>query len=152
MYSTPDTTPKVFLVYQYYNNKRRMITIDKDLASQILVVTVTELTTIENPYYLLVINSAFTNNTYKFQLPENSTENIVRYDEFILDTAVFNNVGEGLYNYSIYQSSVLTYDEHALGATVEKGFLKVTSSTATETYISAPEQSGEDKYVVYNSN
>jgi hypothetical protein len=129
-----------------------MITIDKDSNSQILVVTVTELTTIENPCYLLVINSAFTNNTYRIQLPENSSENIVRYDEFILDTAVFNYISEGLYNYSIYQSSVLTYDENALGEAVEKGFMKVTSSTATETYISAPAVEGECQYVVYNSN
>ena len=129
-----------------------MLTIDKDISANSLIVTVTELTTISDPYYLLMIFSPYTNKTYRIELPANTSENKVRYDEFILETALFNNIGEGLYNYSIYQSSELTTDELACGVPVEIGFMKIKSSTPTETYISLESDETENQYTVYEGN
>lgn len=127
-----------------------MLTIDKAKATNTLVVTVSELTTIDNPFYLLVISSLYTNTVHRIQLPENLSESQIRYDEFVIGS-VFNNVDAGMYNYAIYQSAVQTYDENALGEPVEIGFLRVLAPVADE-YVSLPVVDVEDNYLVYKSN
>ena len=125
-----------------------MLTIDKTQTTNSLVVTVSELTTLDNPFYLLVILSPYTNRVYRIQLPANNSENKIRYDEFVVETAVFNNIDAGMYNYAIYQSTVETLDENACGEPVEIGFLRVISST-TDEYVSLPVEDEQDTYLVY---
>jgi len=125
-----------------------MLTIDKTQTTNTLVVTVSELTTLDNPFYLLVILSPYTNKVYRIQLPGNNSENKIRYDEFVVETSVFNSVDAGMYNYAIYQAAVETLDENALGEPVEIGFLRVISPTADE-YVSLPVEDRQDTYLVY---
>jgi hypothetical protein len=105
-----------------------MILINKDNSVQDLVLTLTELTTIINPVYLLVLRNEFTNNSTRYILQNNISPNLNRYDNFQLDTSLFNDLETGDYGYTIYQSDSINYDETTLGNYVETGKAKVTAT------------------------
>ncbi|MBN9295381.1 MAG: hypothetical protein J0I41_00150 [Filimonas sp.] len=107
-----------------------MIIIDKNKDENRIIVTVSEMTTIDNPYYLLVLYSPYLDKSFRIQLPANSSSHKERYDAFILPSTVFKNYTEGRYTYSIYQSSTVADNESLLGMPVETGFLTVVGTQA----------------------
>lgn len=112
-----------------------MILINKDNSVQDLVLTLTELTTIVDPVYLLVLRNEFTGNSTRYILQNNISPNLNRYDHFQLDTSLFNDLETGDYSYSIYQSDSINYDETTLGNYVETGRAKVTAPDELATAI-----------------
>lgn len=116
-----------------------MILINKDNSTQDLVLTLTELTTIADPVYLLVLKNEFTDNLTRYILQDNVSANLNRYDHFQVDTSLFNDLDTGDYSYTIYQSDSINYDETTLGNYVETGKAKV---TAPDEVVSA---------IIYNS-
>lgn len=126
-----------------------MILIDKSLQHQNLVMTLTELTTIVNPFYLLVLTNDFTKVSTKFVLGLNLSKDLLRYDLFTLNQAQISPLEPGNYTYSVYQSSITPSDESGLGSPIESGkALIILSSDKAEpiTYNSAPTE-----YLTYNS-
>lgn len=116
-----------------------MILINKDNSTQDLVLTLTELTTIADAVYLLVLKNEFTDNLTRYILQDNVSANLNRYDHFQVDTSLFNDLDTGDYSYTIYQSDSINYDETTLGNYVETGKAKV---TAPDEVVSA---------IIYNS-
>lgn len=119
-----------------------MIIIDKTKENNSIIVTVSELATIDDPTYIMVIYSGFTNKTYQIELPANISPSKERYDEFLVDTLLFKDVEEGFYVYTIYQDSIM--DDFV----VEIGVLQVVGTV--ETYISIQQLEEADDYIVYS--
>lgn len=102
-----------------------MILIDYEKNVQDLVLTLSELTTISNPVYLLVLTNIFTKTTTRYILQNNLSPSIERYDRFQLATSGFTGLEVGLYDYHVYQSSTINYDEAQLGNWIETGKAQV---------------------------
>jgi hypothetical protein len=102
-----------------------MLLINKSNPKTDLILTLTELTTIVDPVYLLVLTSDFNRTKSRFILPLNISSNLSRYDHFKTDTSIFNGLDTGLYTYAVYQSAMSTTDETVLGNPVESGKAKV---------------------------
>ena len=119
-----------------------------------IVLTLREVTTIENPYYLFVITSDSTNESKIFTGVDISS-NIVRYNEFNielnstedLNDSIINLPLKGFYKYKIYSTSVLNdLDVSNTTELVEEGKVYVDGTDGTEfTYTSSDETK-----VVYN--
>jgi hypothetical protein len=75
-----------------------------------VIVTLTDITTISNPFYVFVFTHETTKEIVKFCL--NSTADLsnfqYRYNEFLFSNTLFNNASIGKYVYSIYESSIST--------------------------------------------
>lgn len=129
-----------------------MILIDKGLSQNKIYLTLNELTTIEDANYLLVIHSSFTNKTFRVLLPENVSTAKTRYDAFLISSSIFNDIEEGVYTYSIYQTdNPETDNEIGLGKPVEVGYLKFVSSNV-ETVYKIEEAETEDDYITYKND
>jgi hypothetical protein len=124
-----------------------MLVIDKSKAVQNLILTLSELTTIDNARYLLVLKNDAVRTLNKIILPDNTSLSTDRYDLFSLATPVFNEITTGYYTYSIYQQSPLTSisDETLLGDFIEQGKLLIKDLEVTETI--APVENKD--YIVY---
>ena len=131
-----------------------MILIDKGLSQNKIYLTLNELTTIEDANYLLVIHSSFTNKTFRVLLPENVSTAKTRYDAFLISSSIFNDIEEGVYTYSIYQTdNPETDNEIGLGKPVEVGYLKFVSSNVETVYkIEEAEAETEDDYITYKND
>jgi len=126
-----------------------MILIDKSLQVQKLVLTLTELTTIVNPVYLLVLANDFTKISSRFVLGTNLSQDLLRYDLFTLIQPQISPLEPGNYTYSVYQSSVSVTEETGLGSPIESGKARITNSSDKVqpiTYNSVPTE-----YLTYNS-
>lgn len=82
-----------------------MILIDRAKASQEVILTLTELTTIVNPMYVMVIQSDALRDTYSIVLPANQSTSTSRFDLFNLETTSFDGLAGGYYIYEIYQQN-----------------------------------------------
>jgi len=102
-----------------------MILIDKSKSVQDIVLTLSELTTINFPVYLLVLTNYFTKVVSRFILDTNISLNTNRYDHFQLPTSGLTSLEQGSYTYSVYQSATVSYDESTLGNAIENGKAKV---------------------------
>ena len=102
-----------------------MILINKDLQVQDLVLTLTELTTISTPVYLLVLTNDFDQVVTRIILSQNFSPNRNRYDLFGLQKSQVSGLTTGLYTYQVFQSSEINYDESVLGKPIESGKAKV---------------------------
>jgi len=102
-----------------------MILINYDKSVQDLTLTLSELTTISNPVYLLVLTNLFTKTKTRYILQNNLSTSIQRYDRFQLPTSGFTGLEVGLYNYYVYQSATVNYDETQLGNWIETGKAQV---------------------------
>ncbi|QEC78772.1 hypothetical protein [Mucilaginibacter ginsenosidivorax] len=102
-----------------------MLLINRSNPKTDLIFTLTELTTIVTPVYLLVLTSDFNRTKSRFILPLNISSNLNRYDHFKVDTSTLNDLDTGLYTYAVYQSSISTTDESVLGNPVETGKAKI---------------------------
>ncbi|WP_428329049.1 hypothetical protein [Mucilaginibacter sp.] len=125
-----------------------MILIDKSKQVQNLVLTLTELTTIVSPVYLLVLSNDFTKVVSRFVLSNNQSLDLNRYDLFQLSANTINTLEQGSYTYSVYQSAIETTDETSLGNAIENGKAKVIG-TVTQPIIY---NSDPTEYVTYNPN
>lgn len=119
-----------------------MISINPSDDSVRLILTLTDKTTIEDPAYKLVLNSPYTNKTYRVDLGENASTYRFRYDEFILDSEIFKNMEVGIYFYSIYQ----TEEE---SNPIEVGLFKIIGEVETG-YLTLPQDETDDDYLVYS--
>jgi len=127
-----------------------MILLNKSTSTQDIVLTLSELTTIPDAVYLLVLTSDFTQVVSRFILSGNTSLDTDRYDLFKLDTSLITSLEQGLYTYAAYQSPVFTYDETTLGKPIEYGKAKVIDpATVVQPiiYNSVPTE-----YVTYNSD
>ena len=102
-----------------------MILLNKNIQVQDLVLTLTELTTIENPVYLLVLTNDFNRKKSYLILEANTSTNTQRYDRFLFDANSLADLDTGLYTYAVYESDVAVYDESGLGNPIETGKAKV---------------------------
>lgn len=118
-----------------------MITIDTTQSSVGLILTLAEKTTVESPDYKLVLYSPFTKKNYRVELGVNTSSFTFRYDEFILDSEIFKSMEEGVYFYSIYQTSV---EENP----IEVGLLKIKGEV--EEYVSITPDETEDDFITYD--
>jgi hypothetical protein len=75
-----------------------------------VIVTLTDRTTISNPYYVFAFTHETTKEVVKFCL--NSTLDLsnfkYRYNEYFISHTYFDNASLGKYVYSIYESSIST--------------------------------------------
>lgn len=127
-----------------------MILLNKSISKQNIVLTLSELTTIVNPVYLLVLTNDFTKVISRFILSQNLSNDLSRYDLFQLDTASISSLEQGVYTYSVYQSTIPTEDENSLGGSIEDGKAKVIDPSILVQpiiYNSVPTE-----YVTYNSD
>lgn len=93
-----------------------MIRIVKD-SENIIVVTLYENSTVSNPIYLFELVNQQSNIKYYFISTDTST-NITRYNRFeLIETENADTLngevelgGEGYYNYTVYQTDLLTLD------------------------------------------
>lgn len=99
--------------------------IDKNSDSTKLYFTLSENTSIQNPFYLLVINHYTTGKKYQIILPENISQYPERIDEFLLDTQIFKDMEVGQYSYAAFQSETEPDNESSLGKPIEVGMLKI---------------------------
>lgn len=115
-----------------------MIVINKGESNDI-VVTVTEKTTISNPYYLFVFESRQAPNNIVKCIASNRSTVTVRYDEFTIDEKESPNslAGEiefpitGEWSYSIYQTANLSLIVPSEINIVERGICKVVGDAST---------------------
>lgn len=127
-----------------------MILLNKSINEQDIILTLTELTTISDAVYLLVLTNDFTKVISRFILSQNVSLNTNRYDHYKIETSDISALEQGLYTYSVYQSAVITYDETSLGKPIESGKAKVIDPSMLvqpAIYNSEPTE-----YVTYNSN
>ena len=124
-----------------------MIVIDKSKSSQNIILTLTELTSIENAKYLLVIKNDAVRTVSNIFLGNNLSTATERFDLFKLTQPAYNQLVSGYYTYSIYQQaqdSEIT-DVTLLGASIEDGKLLVKSLEVTE--VVAPADNND--YIIY---
>ncbi len=127
-----------------------MILLNKSLDTQNVVLTLSELTTVANPVYLLVLTNDFTKVISRFILATNLSLDLNRYDLFQLTTASISSLEQGNYTYSVYQSTTASYDESSLGGAIEQGKARVIDPSILVQpiiYNSVPTE-----YITYDSN
>lgn len=123
-----------------------MINLQKNTVNDKVVVTVTELVTLINPFFLFEFKSDETNNLY-YCISTNTSVNKPRYDLFtITDTATPNpllgqvNLPVGTYEYRIYEQTSSTNLNPSLSTSrCEVGQARITVTTVNPfvTYESA---------------
>jgi hypothetical protein len=82
-----------------------MILIDKAKASQSIILTLSELSSIESPKYLMVIKSDAFRTSITIPLPENESPFKSRFDLFNISTSEFSSLVSGYYIYSVFEFS-----------------------------------------------
>jgi hypothetical protein len=118
-----------------------MINIIKDRYNHVYV-TVTELTTISPPYYLMTLQSNDTEEIKILRLGTNESPNLERYDFFIieetpnedLDNGKITLIPGGTYDYTIYQTHMdvgNTPNLLAVHNICERGLLSVSGGLNT---------------------
>lgn len=95
-----------------------MILIDKSKSVQSIILTLSELTTVASPQYVLEILCDSTREVNRIYLPVNSSVSTSRFDLFNVDTNVFSAIQPGYYSYSIFQNDTDT-------TAIETGKLKI---------------------------
>lgn len=126
-----------------------MIVIDKSKTSQNqnIILTLTELTTIVNAKYLMVLKNDAIRTVTNMFLPENISTSKDRYDLFQIATSEFYDLVSGFYTYSIYQQSPDTTitDAKLLGNSIEDGKLLIKDLVVNE--VIAPADNND--YIIY---
>lgn len=95
-----------------------MILIDKSKSVQSIILTLSELTTVSSPQYVLEILCDSTREVNRINLPVNSSTGTSRFDLFNINTSVFSAFNPGYYSYTIYQNATDT-------TAIETGKLKI---------------------------
>lgn len=122
-----------------------MLVIDKSISATTFIVTVSEVNDITTGSTLNLFNR-YTNVEYVFNLPNDSSSYPVRYNKFVMDTNTFSGLSEGVYNFTI---------EDSTSGVTESGLLKVVDEIYTpeqqvqNNYVFIPSTSADDDYIVY---
>jgi len=95
-----------------------MILIDKSKSVQSIILTLSELTTVASPQYVLEILNDADRDSNRIYLPVISSASTSRFDLFNIDTNVFSAFNPGYYSYAIYQNDTDT-------TPIETGKLKI---------------------------
>lgn len=117
-------------------------------ASQPMVVTLYEKQTLTNPYYIFRFVKQVTNEEKIFRAADTSSYT-ERYNKFLIElnttedlTQGVVNLGEGQWQYEVYESSTTTLSVQGLNK-LENGICIVTDSTADITWV---ENSNNDRF------
>ncbi|WP_146269994.1 hypothetical protein [Mucilaginibacter achroorhodeus] len=105
--------------------------------------------TIENPKYLMVVQSDALRTFFRFHLPDNESQYLSRFDSFTMLTSQFEKLVPGFYSYSIYEFShdVQITDDVDLGKSLESGKLLVKGEIEQVEIISPIRN---DSYLIYH--
>lgn len=114
-----------------------MILIDKSKAEQILILTLTELTTVDDPEYTLTLTGDGNRDIFSIPLIENTSNFKERFDQFIIPTSEFTDLSDGIYTYSVTLSNEV----------IETGKALVKSNSTSQ--IIQPDSSFNDHYLTY---
>lgn len=110
-----------------------MLQFKQDDTEAVLILTLTELVTIEVPYYLFVFTHVTTKETVKFIKSEADDESsfTLRYNQFTIDpSVVFENKTIGEWHYSVYeQASSSNTDVTLTGGLLETGKMYLNRAT-----------------------
>jgi len=112
-----------------------MIYIDKGEVNSI-VLTLTEVSTLYNPYYLFVFENEMdtTNDPILFTTPDISTWR-ERFNLFLLDEPVDVNLVKGQYRYQVYESMIPpTSIQDTTGEVIEEGRMVVSGAIQNSIY------------------
>lgn len=108
-----------------------MIQLNKSINSdQFIVVTLTELTTINNPFYLFVFKHIETKKENKIILSsaDDLSDYKYRFNKWKIDKSIFSNWQEGQYLYDSYEQSSSTDMSVADKNKVESGKMNLLSN------------------------
>jgi hypothetical protein len=110
-----------------------MIYLEKDTVNT-FVLTLTEVTTISNPYYLFEFEDEFNTATDPIYWIGNDTSSwILRYNLFTINEPIDIDFIKGQYRYKVYQSSVPTLNPMGL-TMIEEGRMVVAGLTINSIY------------------
>ena len=112
-----------------------MIYINKDEINNI-VLTLSEVSTLSNPYYLFVFQNEMNpeSDPILFTTPDVSTYP-ERFNQFLLDEPVDVELVKGQYTYSVYESLVLPVTiEDTTGIVIEEGRMVVSGAIVNSIY------------------
>jgi len=120
-----------------------MIIVDKSKSVQSIILTLSELTTIQGVVkYLMVLNNDATNEINEFYLIDNVSQNKERYDLFYINTSNFDTLTSGYYTYTIYQQSLTATQIENESDFIETGKLLIKDVPAVN----------NDQFIIYNLN
>lgn len=145
IYNNPDTIVSGFLIS--YNISMTVI-INKAISSNSVVLTLTESTTIENPFYLMKLQAEFSNRIFRISLGTNVSVNYDRYDEFMLDSETIAPLPSGKYFFEVFQFEQEVESEQSSDTSIECGYLIVSSDNAVVTYSELPTNHTDIEYKV----
>jgi hypothetical protein len=121
-----------------------MLFLNKSINENEIIVTVTENNTLDNPVYSMQIHSHFTNKSYIIELGLNLSEFTERFDKFIIENSLFQNIEQGVYVYKIF-------NQDNEGKSLETGYLKIEGAEIEEEFIEPTEDESDDDYIVYQN-
>ena len=112
-----------------------MIYINKDEVNSI-VLTLTEVSTLTNPYYLFVFQNEMNpeSTPILFTSPDISSYP-ERFNQFLLDEPIDVDLNKGQYSYSVYESLIPpTSIEDTTGEVIEEGRMVVSGAIVNSIY------------------
>ncbi|RZK04519.1 MAG: hypothetical protein EOO46_16490 [Flavobacterium sp.] len=118
-----------------------MLQIDKTAEQNRIIVTISENVTDDSQGFNMILKSPSTLKTFNIDLPENTSTHKNRFDEFLLDTSIFNDMIEGQYVYFIYQK--------AGNKILETGLLEISDATKVDVFISIEQDEADDDIIFY---
>jgi len=122
----------VLNIFDIYNNIV-MIYIEKNQENKICL-TLTESSTITDPYYLFVFQNEFNKASEPIiWVGTDISEHIERYNLFLMDETTSDSFNIGQYTYTIYESETLPIVETGLNA-VEEGRMVVSGVVINSIY------------------
>lgn len=111
-----------------------------------MIVTVTEKTTITNPFYLIHFESVATSKN-AFFISSNISNSTDRFDEFVISPTDIETLDEGTYNYYIYaQLSDTNLDPSLSDELTESGLMTIQYTD----YLNSKEYDTTENYKQYN--
>lgn len=116
-----------------------MILIDVTNPTQLLVLTLTEKTSVDAPVYTLTFFNDATKEDYSISLAGKLLDTNSRYDLFELSNSLFNGMPTGYYSYTIYQDEAKTN-------VIERGKLLIKDNGQAVEIISPIRT---DNYIIY---
>lgn len=126
-----------------------MLQFKQDDTAAVLILTLTELVSINEPYYLFVFTHVLTKDVVKFIKGQADDESLfpLRYNQFTIDPSViFLNKQPGEWHYKVYEqasnsnldpslsAAILEYGKMLLDRATDFSFTKYDQPTSFKTY------------------
>ena len=112
-----------------------MIQFKQSDTSAILILTLTENVSINDPYYLFVFTHVLTGQKVKFTkyISQDESDYQTRYNQFTINPSViFLDTPVGQWHYKVYENLTNSTDEDTAGAVLEYGKMILNRATAFE--------------------